>query len=207
MNNAIIIVEGQYFSCINYIKALNKTKHAKIELYESFQKMSFRNRCILASDKGLINLTVPLKNGREQKCLITEVEIDNSELWARRHWRTICSCYRKAPFFDFYAGDVERLIFAEKKYLFDLNMSILLWVKHVLKLKTEISFTDKFVSIYIDQDVLDVRKKWLPKNFQKGDDAAEIRYEQVFREKTGFQPNLSILDLIFCEGPNAAFYI
>jgi hypothetical protein len=163
--------------------------------------MSFRNRCVIASNNGLVSLTVPLKNGREQKVLITEVKIDNSQNWQRQHWRTIHSCYRKAPFFDYYAAPMEELIFSKTENLFELNLVILKWIENVLKISIEISFTPAFKKEYPQNEYLDLRNHWLPKNFQQQTEVSP-KYSQVFEDKIGFQPNLSILDLLFCEGPN-----
>ncbi len=195
-----IIIENQYFGCVNYYLSLYKFSNILIEQYESWQKMSFRNRCVILGANGLIDLTVPLENGREQKKTIKEVKIDNSALWQKQHWRSISSCYGKAAFFEFYKDWLET--FYEKKfiYLFDMNLEILFWLKSCLKIKGEILMTDCFIKNY-PVDIVDIRNKWLPKNFQSAKDF--ISYNQVFENKLEFQPNLSILDILFCEGSNA----
>jgi hypothetical protein len=113
------------------------------------------------------------------------------------------SCYRKAPFFEYYSEKVEELIFSECKYLFDLNVSIINWVSAVLKIEGNVGITTEYHTDYDRHLVTDLRSKWLPKNFQDAEEGEFPRYTQVFEDRIGFQPNLSILDLLFCEGPNA----
>ncbi|MDE3144336.1 MAG: WbqC family protein [Bacteroidota bacterium] len=195
-----ILIENQYFGCVNYYSNLYKFSNILIEQYESWQKMSFRNRCVILGANGLIDLTVPLENGREQKKMIRDVKIDNHTLWQKQHWRSISSCYGKSAFFEFYKDWLES--FYEKKfvYLFDMDLEILFWLKSLLKIKAEIEMTDSFIKKY-QEDIVDLRNKWLPKNFQSSPN--KICYNQVFEAKQAFQPNLSILDILFCEGPNA----
>ncbi len=195
-----ILIENQYFGCVSYYSSLYKFSNILIEQCESWQKMSFRNRCMILGANGLIDLTVPLQNGREQKKMIRDVKIDNHSLWQKQHWRSISSCYGKSAFFEFYKDWLES--FYEKKfvYLFDMDLEILFWLKSLLKIKAEIEMTDSFIKEY-PEDTIDLRNKWLPKNFQSSSN--NIHYNQVFETRNGFQPNLSVLDILFCEGPNA----
>jgi hypothetical protein len=202
VNSQSIIVDNQYFSCVNYYSSLFMNADIKIEACEHYRKMSFRNRCVVAGSNGLINLSVPLQNGRDQKGMIKEVRIDNWDNWQRQHWHTIFSCYGNSPFFEFYREEVETLFRRKFTYLFDLNLEALDWVKKTIKLPGQISLTETFLKTY-PAEVDDARNRWLPKNFQQ--DEKPMRYIQVFEEKIRFQPNLSILDLLFCEGPQTAF--
>src|SRR6188768_243256 len=94
--------EIQYFGCVCLYKHLISSKHVVFEQYENFQKMGFRNRCQVAGPLKVIDLTVPLVGGRDQKTLITGIWIDNNSRWQWQHWRTIESCYNKSPFFFYY---------------------------------------------------------------------------------------------------------
>src|ERR1043165_7225333 len=111
------IIETQYFPCIDYFKLAAKASDYKIEQWENFQKMSFRNRCIIAGSNGLIGLTVPVKGGREQKKLIKDIEIDYTIDWKTVHCRSIASSYAGAAFFDFYSQQAFELITRPYKYL------------------------------------------------------------------------------------------
>lgn len=200
-NNIVQVVDNQYFSCVNYYSSLFSYANTEIELFDNFQKMGFRNRCIIAGSNGLINLTIPVVGGRNKKQLMREVKIDQTQAWQQQHIKTILSCYGKSPFFEFYRDGVENLIKCQEVFLLDFNLEILIWLKKVLQVSSNIGFTESYITNYEAEFITDNRNKFLPRNFQESNDS--INYPQVFEEKIGFQPNLSILDLLFCEGPNA----
>jgi len=195
------IIDNQYFACIGYYSTLFKNSNIEIEQFENWEKMSFRNRCIVAGSNGLIHLTVPVENGRNQHCLFKDIKINNREKWQLQHWRTIQSCYGKAPFFEYYKIWLEAF-FLERKfiYLFDMNLEVLEWVLKILKSGINPVLTKSYQKDQ-ESDLIDYRKKWLPKNYLSI--TVNQEYFQLFTDKIGFQKNLSILDLLLCEGPNA----
>lgn len=195
-----LIIEYQYFGSINYINTLFQFSNIEFEAYESFQKMSFRNRMVLAGSNGLVTLSVPLEKGRDQKQPIRDVRISYSLPWQQQHWRTIESCYNRSPFYEFYRDGLEGIFSSRPVYLLDLNRDIQQWLWRVLKVPAGFSETSSYQT-QIPENSLDARNRWMPKNFQSDD--ASIRYRQVFEDRIGFQPSLSILDLLFCMGPSA----
>lgn len=195
-----IIVENQYFGTVNYINTLFQFSNVEIEQYETWQKMSFRNRCVVAGSNGLVHLSVPLEKGRSQKGLIRDVRISHSDNWQTRHLRTIESCYNRAPFFEFYQDAVWKLLEKKEVFLFDMNLGILEWLKTVVKIPATISLTDTYQKT-LPENILDLRNHSIPKNYQE--EPVGFRYTQVFEDRIGFMPNLSILDLLFCSGPAA----
>jgi len=197
-----LITETQYFPPISAFKALCNKTHLILEQYEAFQKMSFRNRCVILGANGLISLTVPIVGGREQKMPISDVEIDYGQPWVRSHIRSLESAYSKAPFYHYYKDEIENMLSSREKYLLDINLKLLHFLFKALTINTKICFTSQFNLSY--SDAVDARNTVLPKNFQQNKDNWQPKYSQVFENKWGFQPNLSILDLLFCEGPNAA---
>ncbi len=196
-----VIIENHFFTPVDTFKALVLEKHITIEQYESFKKMSFRNRCIIFGANGLALLTVPIEGGREQRALIRDVKINNSSPWRRTHLRSLISAYSKAPFFQYYFNEIEALLNSDEKFLFDLNLKILSFLFKSLNMNVSLELTSEYKFKY--PNALDMRNKILPKNFQKDKENWKPRYSQVFEDRLGFQPNLSILDLLFCEGPNA----
>jgi len=198
MNKIVsMVVENQLFPLINWIKFSFSSKYIILLAGEPYKKMSFRNRYVLAGSNGLITLTVPLEKGRNQKVLFKQVRIFKDGKWQLTHWRTITSCYNKTPYFEHYASALEKLFTDKYEFLFEWNFSILQWLKDVLKFPAELIVLDK-----VPEDAEDFRDKWRPKNFQ--DDPLVTRYPQIFEARIGFQNNLSILDMLFNVGPNAA---
>ena len=97
-----LIIESQSFYPVIFYKNSSQFSYILFDQYESYQKMSFRNRFMIAGANGIISLTVPLENGREQKRLMKDVRISNAHSWQKQHWKTIESCYNKSPWFEFY---------------------------------------------------------------------------------------------------------
>lgn len=203
-NNSIILIESQYFGTVNCINTLFHFSNIKIEQYETFQKMSFRNRCRVADSNGVLDLTVPVENGRNSRGLIKDIRISYREDWSTRHWRTLVSCYQRAPFFEYYSEGVLGLLSAKPVFLLDLNMSILHWLQKMIRIEGDLSLTTGFQKT-ADTGVTDARNRELPKNYR--DKPFPIRYTQVFEDRIGFQPNLCILDLLFCTGPAAKEFL
>jgi hypothetical protein len=197
-----LIVENQYFPPILLFKTSKGFKDVKFEQYENFQKASFRNRCIIAGSNGLAMLTVPVAGGREQKVPVREVRIDYSQPWVRTHLRSLASAYSNSPFYPYYSEQIEALLNSKEKFLFDLNLKINQFLFKILQIDAVLGFTDKFDLHY--PKAVDFRNELLPKNFQENKDNWEPRYTQVFQDRWGFQPNLSILDLLFNVGPGAS---
>ena len=197
-----LLVDLQYFSPVILYRTLFEFTHIVFEQYESFQKMSFRNRCMIAGADGPILLSIPLGGGRDQRTLIRDLRIDYRQNWQRQHLKTINSCYNRSPWFEHYKEDLEVLFSERPTYLMDWNRRCFEWTLDALGLEIEIDLTQEYLKEYPDEKVLDWRNSITPKSVRpvSGD---HIKYSQVFEERTGFIPNLSILDLIFCEGKNA----
>ena len=195
--NEKLVIEYQYFGCVNYINTLFQFSNIEFEIYENFQKMSFRNRMVLAGSNGLVTLSVPLEKGRDQKQPISDVRISYTLPWQQQHWRTIESCYNRSPYYEFYRDGLERIFTARPVFLLDLNRDIQQWLWKVLKISADFTETTSYQT-QMPENTLDARNRWMPKNFQLDD--SSIRYRQVFEDRIGFQPNLCILDLLFCKG-------
>ena len=200
-NNINQLIELQYFGCIDYFKIIGSSTYNEIEQWENFQKMSYRNRCTIFGSNGPIDLSVPLKGGREQKQLMKEIKIDNISNWRSQHIRAIKSSYAKSPFFEYYFSEISRLIGNQHKFLLDQNMEILSWLCETLKISTTIKLTEQYH--HHPDGIPDLRNKIKPQNQKFLSTDWAPKYLQVFEDKHSFQPNLSIIDLLFCEGPNS----
>lgn len=197
------IFNTQYFGCIPMYKALVKHQNILIENQEFFQKMSYRNRCEVLGSENIITLTVPLRGGRDQKKHTSKIEINNDERWQTQHFRTLQSCYNKSAYFEYYAPEIEQIINSPYQYLQDLNLAAIKWVIKKLKSTSTINCTEEFHQSYSEETFNDYRNQFLPKN--RGLYPAN-NYYQLFSQN-GFQANLSILDLLFNEGPQAKNFL
>ena len=196
-----ILIESQYFGTINYYNKLIEYDNIQIEAHDYFVKMSFRNRTVIPGANGLIQLTVPIENGRNHKQLMHAVKISYRENWIIQHKRTIDSCYNRAPFFEYYRDALFSILNKKHECLLELNMELLNWTLNQCKINLNVQLTDSFQANYLPS-VMDYRNQILPKNYQHSN-LSDLKYLQVFEDRIGFKPNMSIIDLLFCAGPTA----
>lgn len=196
-----ILIEAHYLPSIAYFAAISGTEHVVIEKHENFTKQTYRNRCQVVASQGIQTLIVPLSIP-SGKCSITDVRIDNRQSWINNHWRTIQSAYGNAPFFEYYQEDLRKVFDERFKFLYDLNMAILSlclsWMKLNVTVRESLAYEKN-----LEESCKDLRSAINPKNDQiLAKFYQPIPYTQVFGN--AFVVNASIIDLIFCVGPDAA---
>ncbi len=199
-----IVLEIQYLPPIQYISKFMGEQQVWIERHEHYLKGSYRNRCYIAATNGPMRLSIPLRKGKNEQQNIQEVEISYEENWQALHWQSIRSAYGNAPFFEYYSAGLRTFYQQNPMYLFQFNVSLLQWILVQMGLSDDLTFTDAYHHQY-PSTYLDFRNGIFPKKHRQKEDLSfeQVPYAQVFMEKNGFLPNLSILDLLFCAGPEA----
>ena len=198
MNN---IFPTSYLPDIQYVALFLKNEAPKIELYETYQKQSCRTRCNVMTANGLQTLAVPIVKTNGNHTLTKDIAISYKESWQQIHQRCLEAAYRKTPYFDYYFPYLEPAFSTKFDKLIELNEFCLKFVLKVLKINKEIIYTEDFEPIPDKDDYRIKLSKWSPKStdFPK--------YYQVFEDRQPFVSNLSIIDLIFNEGPEAINYL
>ncbi len=198
------LLQTTYFGPIQWYQKLYRYDHCLIEQYDSYQKQTYRNRCVIATANGPQALTVPVE-GTNEKCLVKDLRISDHNNWRRIHWNALLSAYSESPFFDYYADDIHP--FFEKKYdfLIDFNEAIRQKVCELMDIHPNVNYTSDFRRQ--TSDIVDFREVINAKHPLADADFQPQRYWQVFEGKHGFQANLSILDLLFNMGPESIFYL
>lgn len=163
---------------------------------EPYLKQTYRNRMRILGANGPLELTVPIKSTKGKTLSIDQIEISYDENWPLKHWRSIKSAYRSSPFFEEYEEDIKPIIFSESVKLIDLNKLIIDGIINLLNLNNTFKFTSEkqLPSLYNDY-----RTHFKPSKSPVFENLKS--YQQVFNYKFDFVPNLSILDLLFNEGP------
>ena len=198
-----------YFPPISWFKALLKGD-AIIEQHENYVKQTIRNRCQIATANGIQRLSLPVVKAQKT----TDVLIAAHDNWQQKQWNAIVTAYGESAFFDYYAADLLPFFTADcQKNLFEHNVSI---IQKLLELLDIEDYTLRFTDSFIGEDyTASLRAATVPSDSPLGSTSvpeafASVQlppYYQVFRQKTGFLPDLSILDLLFNLGPEAACYL
>jgi hypothetical protein len=207
MTKSSVLLSPAYLGPVSYFSKISEYPYVYIEQHEHFIKQTYRNRAVILGANGPIPLIVPVEKGRSGKVPMKDLRIAYYQDWQRNHWRTIFSAYNSSPFFEYYCDHFIRFFENKYKFLFDFNVELIREVLDVLNLDVELNLTESYSQNPECCD--DFREMISPKNtVQSGVNTLPVReYTQVFSEKFGFIPELSIIDLIFNEGPGASDYL
>ncbi|RYZ48960.1 MAG: hypothetical protein EOP49_17400 [Sphingobacteriales bacterium] len=176
-----------------------KAQTVTFDIAEHYQKMSYRNRYYLAAPEGKLLMSLPLEQGRNQRVAVKEVRLSDRADWQGNHWKTIVSLYGRSPFFEYFEHQFRPLFEQKADRLHEWNIAGIRLVDQVLRLELSFAETEVYTKTYPD-DITDLREQFKP---QQDDPLAVTPYYQVFEDRTGFLPNCSVLDLLFCEGMHA----
>jgi len=202
-----LLVHPAYFGSIEQFVAISQAEELIFENEDNYQKQTYRTRQYIYGANGKLLLNIPIKHNKQKKAhqKYKDVRIENNFPWQLNHWRSLETAYRTSPFFEFYEDEIRPLYEKEHTNLFEFNLMCFEVVSTCLQLEQNISKTDDFQLIEeISSEITDGRNLISAK---KKTLFSQEKYTQVFEEKYGFIPNLSILDLLFNEGPNSLNYL
>ncbi len=208
--SSVVLLSSAYFGPVQWYQKLNHSSECRIERYDHFVKQTYRNRCLIATTNGIQALTVPTEKYEGDKCLMKDIRISDHGNWRHLHWNALLSAYGESPFFEFYQDELRPFFEKHWEFLYDFNMEIIDKMCKLLDIHPVIIPTDEYVKV--DQTsrnsmIMDYRDTIRPKH--PGEDLSfrPESYYQVYGQKFGFQPNLSILDLLFNEGNEAVLFL
>ena len=199
MNNTTIL-GSTYLGPVEYYSKLLAYKRIYLEQHDHYMKQTYRNRCIIASANGPLALTIPTEKTDNDKCAMKDVRISDHGNWRHNHWNAFVASYKQSPFFDYYADEFNAFFTRKYEFLFDFNLELCQWVCEQIDFTPTIVPTYEFVTDTAGMD--DFRETIHPK-MQANHDFIAKPYYQVFEQKQGFEPNLSIADLLFNMGPES----
>lgn len=170
-----------------------------MEREENYIKQTYRNRCVLAAANGPLTLSVPIVKPNDLKCPTKEIRISDHGNWRHLHWNALVSAYNMSPFFEYYADDFAPFYERRYTFLFDFNEALRQLICELIDLQPQVRYTDSYQPTVSH----DYRESIRPRHPEADVHFRPVPYYQVFQEKFGFLPNLSIVDLLFNMGPES----
>lgn len=201
------ILSSTYFGPVQWYQKLAHSDTVYLEQHDHFIKQTYRNRCIIATTQGPQALTVPVESPqglRIDKTEMKDVRISDHGSWRHLHWQALQSAYGESPFFEFYADDLHPFFEKHWDYLFDFNLAIMQKMCELLDIEPHIELTEEYMQ---PDGMVDYRDAIRPKHPLPDASFTPRPYYQVYQQKFGFLPDLSILDLLFNEGNEAVLYL
>ena len=195
------LLSTTYFGPVQWYQKLHRAEYVQMEQWENFQKQTYRNRCLIATTQGIQALTVPTERGGS--FLIKDTRISDHGNWRHLHWNALQSAYGESPFFEYYQDDIRPFFEQRWDFLFDFNEAIRVKMCELIDIQPKVTLTSE----YSPSSKIDYREAIRPKHPLPDPDFEPKPYYQVYQQKHGFLPNLSILDLLFNMGPESIFYL
>jgi hypothetical protein len=197
-----IVLHPTYFPNLAHFVAMVNAEEIVFEMNDNFLKQTYRNRTYIYGANGKLGLNIPVVHSQKNRQKYRDVKVYNQDKWQSLHWKSILSAYRTSPFFEYYEDELQHLFTEKVDFLLDYNLKCLEAICESLQLELNTTRTETFEKII--EDKADFRHLV---NAKKEPFYTFEEYTQVFSNKHGFIPNLSILDLLFNEGPNALNYL
>ena len=201
----MILLSTAYLAPIHYYSKLFASDEVMIEQMDYYVKQTYRNRCVIAAPDGPLALTIPTVKPDTEKAPVRDIRISDHGNWRHLHWNALVSAYNHTPYFEYYRDDFAPF-YEEKRYTFlvDYNEALMQLVCDLIDLHPKV-VRSSFYQPQAPQGVEDYRERIHPKlPFHEADATfRSVPYYQVFQERLGFLPNLSIVDLLFNMGPES----
>ena len=192
-----VFLSTAYLGPIQQYCKMLQYPEVRFETSENYIKQTYRNRCIIAAANGPLSLSVPIVKPETLKCQTKDIRISDHGNWRHLHWNALVSAYNMSPFFEYYADDFAPFYERQYTFLLDFNEELRRLICESLDVRPHVTFTDHY-----EREVTnDFREIIRPKHEAEDLSFYPKAYYQVFREKYGFLPNLSIVDLLFNMGP------
>ncbi len=199
----MLILSSAYLAPVQYYAHLYAAGKAVEDRFEHYVKQTYRNRCYIATPDGPLALTIPVERSGSGSKAMRDIRISEHGNWRHLHWNALTSAYESSPYFEYYADDFRLLYERKFNYLVDFNAELQQLLLNLLDLQPHVTQSEAYIAHPEAADT-DLRVLLSPKAPVGSDAHFEAQpYWQVFAERTGFLPNLSMADLLFNMGPES----
>ena len=200
-----LVLDLQYFPSVNWFKDSIHLNQFCFYPHAPFRKSGFQNRLLIPASGKIVSLSIPLAGGRDVRSSYKAVEIDYQQQWQRDHFRSIDTAFGSAPFYFQYRDELKKLYEFRHPLLYNWNLHCLGWLMEKIRLTLPIIEQDQKENNLTGLSLLE--DKYKPSNYVNDENGPFVKYTQVFEDRIGFHPNLSILDLLFNVGPQKTIFL
>lgn len=198
-----VLLSSAYLAPIQYYAWMLAADEVLLEQHDHYIKQTYRNRCTIAAADGPLSLTIPIIKPENEKCPMKDIRISDHGNWRHLHWNALKSAYRMSPFWEYYEDDFRPFYEQKWEFLMDYNQALQEKVCELIDFTPNITRTEAFISLS-EAGIQDLRDVIHPKREIAVDGKFQvIPYYQVFKERQGFLPNMSIMDLLMNMGPES----
>lgn len=206
-----VLLSSTYFGPVQWYQKLNRYDVCYLESHDNYVKQTYRNRCNIAMTNGVQVLSIPVEKYDNLKCPMRDIRISDHANWRHLHWNALQSAYGESPFFEYYADDLHPFFKKKWTFLYDFNLEITMKMCQLLDIEPNIQETTTYMNADdLSQQMpqtIDLRDAIRPKHPLPDGAFTPRPYYQVYAQKHGFIPNLSILDLLMNMGNEAVLYL
>jgi hypothetical protein len=203
-DSSTVYLSTAYLAPVGYYMQMLTFPQTVIEKHCNYVKQTYRNRCIIASANGLQILSIPIEKPGTIKCFTKDIRIAEHGNWRHLHWTAIKSAYNSTPFFEYYEDDFIRFYERSHNFLFDFNESLRIIITSLLDIEPQVAYSSEYKTDFLPNEI-DYREAIHPKKIPVINSFKP--YYQVFESRFGFQPDLSIIDLLFNMGPESILFL
>lgn len=198
-----VLLTSAYLAPVQYYAWMLAADKVLIEQHDHYLKQTYRNRCTIAAADGPLSLTVPIIKPDNEKCPMKDIRISDHGNWRHLHWNALKSAYRMSPFWEYYEDDFRPFYEKKWEFLMDYNQELQAKICELIDMEPQISRTEAFLTAP-EPEIMDLRNVIHPKKEIALDERFQaLPYYQVFKERLGFLPNMSIMDLLMNMGPES----
>ena len=211
------LLSSTYFGPVQWYQKLFRYQRCIVEQNDNFIKQTYRNRCVISATQGVQALSIPVEPAPQTsvngKVAMKDVRISDHGNWRHLHWNALLSAYGESPFFEYYEDDIRPFFEKQYTFLLDFNMETTAKMCELLDIEPNIVLSEEYLSAdalsqsSTNDVVRDFRDAIRPKRPLEDPEFSPKPYYQVFKQKHGFLPNLSILDLLFNEGNESVLFL
>jgi len=199
-----VLLPTTYLGPVSYYRRLAAYDHVELELWEHYVKQTLRNRCLIQTEAGIQALTVPVERHMPPGTPIKDIRLSDHGRWRHLHWQALTTAYERSPYFEYLADDLHAVYEQQYTYLIDFNEALRHVVCDLIGLHPDIQPTSSYIA---RPEADDCRDLYDPHARTRDSYIYSRPYFQIFADRHGFMPDLSIVDLLFNQGPESILYL